>query len=204
LRLSQLTTTSLLSLSFAVAACHDDHDHDHHHENEVITTVILTFTSPDGAAITASFRDVDGDGGNAPTIDPINLANGATYAMTIRFLNELESPAREITDEIRDEMEEHQVFLFGSAVNGPASEHPDAPLTHMYTDMDGNGLPVGLSNSIVAATGTGTLTLVLRHMPPINGNSVKTASSTGMVKTGGLAEIGGSSDVAVEFSVAVD
>jgi hypothetical protein len=156
-----------------------------------------------GADVIAAFDDPDGDGGNPPTVTPISLMNGKTYTLAVRFQNKLESPPEEITDEVRDEGDEHQVFLTGTAVNGPATNNAGAPLTHTYADMDANGLPIGLSNMIAAATGTGQLTLTLRHMPPVNDQAVKVANLAGQVKTGGIDSIGGDTDVQVNFMVTV-
>lgn len=173
-------------------------------ESEVITTAILTFTpAGGGGAVTATFNDPDGDGGQAPTVDPINLIKGTTYATTVRFENRLETPAEDITTEVADESDEHQVFFTGTAVNGPASNQPGAPLTHSYADTDINGLPVGLASSIVAATGTGTLIVTLRHLPPVNNTAVKTAGAAATVKDGGFAGLGGSTDATVTFQVTV-
>jgi len=185
-----------------LTACGDD-DAQPPDDNEVITTVTLEFAPMGGGAtVSASFRDADGDGGDPPTIDPINLTVG-TYDVRVRFLNELEDPAEEITEEVMDESDQHQVFFTGAAINGPATNNPSAPLTHTYADMDANQLPIGLANRIVAATGTGQLTVTLRHMPPVNDTAVKTAATTDQVKSGGLTSIGGSTDVSVNFTATI-
>lgn len=198
------TSLALLALAMVSAGCgHDDDGHDHGNEEGVITTVRLTFTpTAGGANVVASFNDPDGDGGSAPTVDPITLPAGA-YSLAAKFENGLETPPVDITAEISDEAEEHQVFLLGTAVSGPASTQAMAPLTHSYADTDANGLPVGLANTIAAAAGTGTLTVVLRHLPPVNGMPVKVANLATTVSSGGLAAIGGSSDVEVNFPVTV-
>src|SRR5688572_7058649 len=132
---------------------------------EVITTVQLSFAPAAGSAVVAEYNDPDGDGGAAGTSQPVNLTNATTYTLTVKFLNRLEMPEEDITVEIRDEGFQHQLFFTGTAVNGPATNNPTAPLTHAYADMDSNGLPLGLTNTIMAATGTGQLTVTLRHMP---------------------------------------
>jgi hypothetical protein len=102
-----------------------------------------------------------------------------------------------------DEGVEHMIFFTGTAVNGPASDHPGAPLTQAYADMDANGLPVGLSNTITAAAGTGQVTVTLRHMPPINGTAVKTSTSADMVKSGGIDSIGGTTDATMTITATI-
>ncbi|MBA3396915.1 MAG: hypothetical protein H0T89_30070 [Deltaproteobacteria bacterium] len=170
---------------------------------ELITTVTLTFTpTGGGTAVTAAFDDPDGPGGAAPVIDPINLP-AASYMLGVRFENGLETPPEDITIEVADEADQHQLFFIGTAVNGPASDRAGAPLTHAYADRDANDLPVGLQNTITATAGTGQLVVTLRHLPPVNGNPVKTAELAGTVKTSGLAAIGGESDAMVSFDVTV-
>jgi hypothetical protein len=184
-----------------VAACGDDGGGGN--ENEVITTVTLTFTPAGGAPVIASFRDPDGDGGMAPTIDPVNLTNATTYTLTVKFLNELETPAEDITVEVMDESDVHQLFFTGTAVKGPATSNTTGPLTHSYGDMDANGFPIGLTNTIAAATGTGMLTVTLRHMPPVSGNPVKTGTLADTVKTSGIPALPGDTDASVTFMATV-
>jgi len=194
---------ALLMVSILLAACGDD-GAGGGNESEVITTVTLELVPvAGGATVTAAFDDPDGDGGAAPMIDPLVLAAGTTYTASVRFQNKLEDPPEEITDEVRDEGDDHQIFLTGTAINGPATDQPAAPLLHTYLDLDANGLPIGLSNQLVAARGTGTLIVTLRHVPPVNGIAVKTADLAGQVKTGGFGAIGGSSDASVTFMATV-
>lgn len=198
-----LTAALALALALSAAACSDDGG-DGDNENEVITTVTLAFTpSGGGSVVNAVFDDPDGDGGAAPTVDPVALTAGRTYTLAVGFENRLETPAEVITQEVADEADEHQIFLTGTAVNGPATNQPGAPLTHTYADTDANGLPIGLSSTIAAAAGTGQLTITLRHLPPINGAAVKIADIATQVRNGGFAAIGGSSDASVTFAVTV-
>ncbi len=53
------------------------------------------------------------------------------------------------------------------------------------------------------AARTGTLTVTLRHLPPVNGMAIKTAGLATTVRYQGLSAIGGSSDAQVTFSVSV-
>jgi hypothetical protein len=189
---------AVLVVCLLCAAC----DGGGENENEVITTVVLNF-APTGGGTTLSpmYNDPDGDGGAAPTIDPINLTAG-TYTLTVQFQNRLVTPPEEITDEVRDENDQHLLLFTGSAVVGPASSTTSGPLTQAYADMDANGLPVGLTNNITATAGTGTLTVTLRHMPPEE-PPVKSATTVMEVKTGGVDSIGGSTDAMVNFMVTV-
>jgi hypothetical protein len=183
----------------ALAACSDSGSSTN--ENEVITTVILKFAPATGATVTATFNDPDGDGGGAPTIDPVNLAAG-NYTLTAQFQNRLANPQVEITDEIREEKNFHLLLFTGSAVVGPATTNTTGPLEQSYSDADDNTFPVGLTNAIVAHAGTGLLTVTLRHMPPEE-PPVKAANTVALVKTGGVDSIGGSTDAQVNFNVTV-
>ena len=193
----------ILFASTLVMACGHDDGPISGNETEVITTVVLSFT-PDsgGAPVVAVFDDPDGDGGEPPTIDALDLGVG-TYALAVRFENGLEDPPEDITAEVSDESHEHQVFFTGSSVDGPASDNPGAPLSQTYDDQDVNGLPIGLANTMIASIGSGELVVTLRHLPPIGGASIKTAETSSDVREVGFSGIGGSSDAQVSFVVTV-
>src|SRR5688572_23202658 len=115
-----------LSLTLATACGSDDGPTN---PEALITTVVLTFTPQAGGADAVFvLDDPDGPGGDPATVDPIDLT-AAAYDLTIGFENRLEDPPEIITDEIVDESDQHQVFLTGDAVDGPASDQPGAPLT---------------------------------------------------------------------------
>ena len=62
------------------------------------------------AAVVLSFQDLDGDGEDAPVINSGDLAAGVTYNGSIELLNETESPAEDITEEVEEEDLDHQFF----------------------------------------------------------------------------------------------
>lgn len=205
---SQLGLVGVLALSGCPA---DGDDHDHDHESEVITTVRLTFTPQGGGTpVVAAFTDPDGDGGMSGSSEPIVLAAGTTYDLAVEFLNELEDPAEDITAEIEEESEEHQIFVLGNAVEGPATPaSAGAVLRHDYADAEsdyggtvGDDLPVGLANTIVArAAGSGRLTVMLRHLPALNDQPQKVAGLAERL-AGGEA-LPGDVDSEVDFEVTV-
>ncbi len=156
-------------------------------EEEVITTMTIELTPVGGGtAITMQTRDTDGDGPNAPVVtDPVNLAANTTYNGRIELLNELETPAEDITEEVEEKDDEHQFFF--QATNSVA--------TFAYSDTDGDGNPVGLSFTLTTgAAGTGTITVTLIHEP------VKDASG---VKEGDITNAGGEEDISETFNVVV-
>ncbi len=190
----------LIPLCVASQACGSDIGSAN--ENELITTVVLTFAPAAGPERVFEFDDPDGDGGDAPSIDDVLLAPGS-YQLSIKFENRLETPAEDITEEIDGESDEHQIFLTGTAVSGPATDASSAALTHRYADNDRLGLPVGLNNEIAAAAGTGELTITLRHLPPIGDAPTKASGLAAQVAAGGFTAIGGATDAQVNFPVTV-
>lgn len=184
-----MKTIKLLALIFVssltVLSCSSDDDHngDHDHEEELITTVIYTLTnSADNMdVVTLTFTDLDGEGGSDGTYDVSGpFTAGATYTGAVQLLNETESPADNITEEVENEGDEHE-FFYSS----------DADLTIVKTDTDENGNPLGIETTVTAgAAGNGTVTVILKHEPtkPNDGTS---------------AGAGGSTDVEVTFAVSV-
>lgn len=198
------TLAGLIGLSLLTTACGDVNNPGEDNEGEVITTVELTFT-PDGGgtAITASWADPEDDG--SPVIDDITLADATTYALSVRFLNELEDPAEDITEEVAEEDDEHQVFFTGTAVDGPAGTGSAAVVTHAYDDEDGDGAPIGLDSTIsTTGAGSGSFIVTLQHLPPEDGSPVKTATLADEVASGGLSALPGEADASVTFTLTVE
>ena len=199
----KVNTTILPLLALTLAACSDvekdaEDGHGHDHDHEAISKVILDITSQDdGSAQTINFSDPQtGDGGVDADIE---LVNGTTYDMAMTVLNDLEDPVEDITLEIIDEQNDHQVFFTGSAIN-------DGIVTFTYEDEDDNGLPIGLDSTLTgAAAGSGTLTLTLQHMAEQDGNPVKRPGMADDVADDGLAGISGEGapDFTIDFPVTV-
>jgi hypothetical protein len=141
-------------------------------EEELITTITLTFTNTANSADvrTITWRDLDGDGGNAPVITPLSLRSGATYNVAVTsVLNETENPAEDIKEEVEEENDEH---LFVYRATG-------ANITFSNFDVDANNLPVGLTaRATTGAASTGTFTIILRHQPGGIKNGTETPGST--------------------------
>jgi len=153
-------------------------------EEELITTLILTFTdtaaNPD-VSYELRYTDLDGPGGNDPVEEGAPLPASRDLLLNVRVLNESESPAEEITDEVRAEDEDHQFFF--QATGG---------LVIVYDDVDGNGNPVGLSNrATTPASGSGTIRTTLRHLPN---------KSAAGVASGDITNAGGETDIEVTLN----
>lgn len=156
----KLTWMMLAVMTMAFVQCKDSGDDvEPDDENELITSVTLKFTEQGTSNVsTFSFKDPDGDGGNAPIkFDTIALKPNTTYTMTIELLDESKSPADDITKEVEEESDEH-LFVY--------TPTPAALLTYTYGDKDENNHPIGLTGSAkTGAAGDGTLKVQLRHQP---------------------------------------
>lgn len=178
----------ILALGIFVTSCGDD-DPVIPNEEELITTVSLTFFDPvtmDPIANTsATFRDLDGDGGDAPVIDDLTLDANTRYLMALEFTNEIEEPAEDITEEVIEEGDEHQVFFSASG----------ADIDFDYADADVLGQPLGIESFLNAGqASSGQMTIVLRHMPD--------KGATG-VSDGDITNAGGETDIEVTFNVTI-
>lgn len=182
---SKLTFILSLAIAFFLFFSCDPDDPVIPPEPELITTLNYTLTpSSGGDAITLSFQDLDGDGGDAPSITEGTLAANTSYSGSIELLNESETPTENITEEIKEEDEDHQFFFQSSLV------------TVSYNDEDSDGNPIGLSSTLTtSAAGSGNLTIILRHEPN------KSASG---VSDGEIANAGGESDIEVTFAIDVE
>ena len=98
----------------------------------------------------------DGDGVDI-AIDTLFLQTGTTYTGSITFEDAING--EDITGEVREEGNEHQVFyVFGGGL--------ETLVTLNAADEDGNGLPIGLEFEAQVTTrtpATGTLNVVLSH-----------------------------------------
>jgi hypothetical protein len=186
------TKSLLLTLIFvsllSIMSCSDDpEDPIIENEEEVITTLTYTLTpSEGGSAVVLSYQDLDGDGANEPTITNGTLSAETTYSGSLTLLNETESPAESITEEIEEEDADHQ-FFFVTTVSG---------LSVAYADTDGDGNPVGLASTLTTGSaGSGNLTVTLKHEPD------KSASG---VSDGVITNAGGETDISVTWTITVE
>ena len=184
MKLNNIAIILLLAITIFIGC--DDDDPKPENPEELITTVRVTMR--DAATSTnyvQEFRDLDGDGGEAPVVTTESIPMDATFLVSVEFLNEADDPAEDITEEVLEEAEEHQVFFVIEDLN----------LTNTYEDQDANGNPIGISNSMVSGSdGQGTLRVVLRHEPD------KFASG---VSAGDITNAGGETDVDVTFNIEI-
>ncbi|WP_394748700.1 type 1 periplasmic binding fold superfamily protein [Spongiimicrobium salis] len=174
--------------TFAIFSCSSDDDAAPApvNEEEVITTVNLTLSPTTGSDIVLTSQDLDGEGPNDPVITAPALAANMSYTGTVELLNEMESPAEDITEEVAEEDDEHQFFF---QVVG------NATLTVNYTDMDADGNPIGINFTLTTGdASTGSLQIILRHLLDKNAAGVS---------DGDITNAGGSTDVDVTFPIVV-
>lgn len=149
----------VLLVGTALSSCEKDAEDPN--EEELITTVRLTFTEVGGTGTVSTFvfKDLDGEGGAAPSVfNDIVLTPSKTYNMSITLLNESVSPAEDITTEVSSEGVDHQLYFTPSAAN----------VTISNLNNDAAGLPLGLTSTwTTGIASTGTVTITLKHKPGI-------------------------------------
>ena len=110
-------------------------------------------------------EDLDGDGGNLPVIDTINLDSGIIYTCEIIILDKTKTPFDTVSNAIEEEKNAHQFFFTPSA-------NLTAKIKAEILDFDTNipSLPVGLSfnlntksNQSFTTPILGSLNMVLSH-----------------------------------------
>lgn len=160
----------LLALPLFASSCKDKKDPEPEEEEELITTVRYTLTpTAGGPAVTVEYKDLDGTGGNAPTVGTLRLAPNTTYTGAVTFLNEAASPAEDKTAEILAEKDEHLVIYTPAPAN---------LLTITRTDRDSRNLEVGLATRVqTAGAATGTLKITLRHQPGTKNGTAEPGST---------------------------
>ena len=177
----------LFGIFLFTVGCEKDDPHVPH-EEELITTVKLIFTPTDGGSpVEFIFKDLDGDGAKAPEITNGKLKPNTTYTAKISLLNELESPAHNITKEVEEESGAHQLFYIVDS---------SLKLAATYTDKDSKNFPIGLQMKFQTfEASNGNLTVILKHEPN------KSASG---VSDGKLDNAGGETDIQATFNVTIE
>jgi len=170
-----------------LSGCKDVSSPEDTNEIEVFTTVTLMLTQQGGTSdetqATIRFKDGFGHGDALEKNDTLKIMAGATYSAELVLLNESASPAEVMSEEVKEEGVDHQVFYSYDGDNGSA-------LTVDYADMDANHHPIGLLTTFKAGSdGNGILKVTLKHQP-----GLKSATST--IATG-------ETDVEVSFHVTI-
>lgn len=159
----------LAMLGFFVLSCGTDDPPPLEEEEEIITKVDLVFTSSTGQITLGSAIDPDGEGPqNLNATDQIVLTPNTDYTLSIMLLNTIAN--EDITEEVKDEGEEHQFFfswtegLFASPTGNGNIDNPSDSVN--YRDTDTNGLPVGIESFwSTGDSNSGTFRVLLKHQP---------------------------------------
>ena len=175
---------ALLAIPFLYFSCSDDDDAPEPiNEEEVITTMTVTLVNHmnDSDVVTLQTQDLDGDGPGLPELSVSGpLTSGTSYEGSIVWLNEMEEEPEDVTLEILEEDDEHQVFFSAAGV----------VMEFVYMDFDGNGNPLGTQFVLAPiSTGSGSVTITLVHEPEKPND--------------GLDSAGGSIDIQTTFPVTV-
>ena len=137
---------------------------------EVLTTILIKgYNQNDSLNTNYQFNykweDLDGDGGNLPVIDTINLDSGIIYTCEIIILDKTKTPFDTVSNAIEEEKNAHQFFFTPSA-------NLISKIKAEILDFDTNipSLPVGLSfnlntksNQSFTTPILGSLNIVLSH-----------------------------------------
>jgi hypothetical protein len=134
----------------------------------------------------------------AEKAEVIDLPPGQTYTLSVRFDDRRWDPPVDFTESIRSAAEEYLLFFTGSAVVGPATSNETGPLIHSYADVDANGLPLGLTNTIETVEGSGGLFLVMVRLA-----EPKSLDLLDQVKRDGPDGVLGEHEVRIQLGVVV-
>ena len=171
-------------LSIAMIGCSDDDSAPEViNDEELITTVILTLTQESGDQVVLTTVDLDGDGPDEPVTTVVgNFSENTIYDGTVAFLDESGEEVEDITQEVIEEADEHQVFYtISEGLN----------IQTNYEDQDSQGNPLGVQITLsTGAASEGSLTVTLRH-EPVKPND-------------GLESAGGETDITTSFDVTIE
>ncbi|MFQ3173424.1 MAG: hypothetical protein ACI8W0_000514 [Flavobacterium sp.] len=182
---SKIIALAVLSV-FSFSSCSNDDDPIAVNEEEVITTVTTTLTAG-SQTVTLTSRDLDGDGPDAPVVTVSgDLMVNTRYVGKVSFLNEIANPVEDITVEVKEEGDKHQLFF----------QAPLAIGTFTYTDTDVNGKPIGLTFTLTTDTTVtaGNIVVILRHEP---------SKDAAGVAAGNITNAGGATDAQITYVVQV-
>ena len=171
--------TLYLLLSLLIISCSKE-DPEPINEEELITTVQLTFKTPGITDQTVRWQE----GSN--NSDIISLAANTQYEVEIIFLDESDpSDIEDITEEVKEEADEHQVFYQFSQLNISLGQSSSDTL-------DSNQNPLFV-NSLwnTSEVGTGTVRVYLIHEPVTKSSSTRDGFA-------------GETDVTVDFPIIIE
>lgn len=190
-------STAILAGTVLWSCSSDDNAPEEINEEETITTMTVTLTPQGGGTtVTLQSQDLDGDGPNPPAITVSgSLAENTTYNGSTVLLNETETPAEEVNEEIEGEAAEHQFFyIVGGSLNATTA-YTDNESDYVSEETGTNFTttnPVGITFTLETTdASTGTLAITLRHEPK-------------KPNDGTLADAGGETDITQTFNLTIE
>ncbi len=163
---------SVIATTIIFSACTEDNIEPtkpkDNNAQELITTLILNgynANNPTANQFSVKWEDVDGEGGNAPTIDTLKLDSGVSYRVQVLILDKTKTPFDTISNEVVKEANEHQMFYtFRASLNDKLN------IARLDTDNNNPPLPLGLDIIITPSNVTpfvvpliGSLNIKLSH-----------------------------------------
>ncbi len=171
--------------------------------NEFLTTVELKLVNTADATdtVTAIWRQLDPTGTALPDTSKaiLGLKANATYSANVVLLDETQTPAVVVSDEIKDRENYHLFFFQPTPISASnliisntstdipvadgtvtSASGPYLNLVVTRTDQDTNNPPlqIGLTdNFVTGAASTGWLRVVLRHQPNVKNGTYDPGSS---------------------------
>jgi cell division septation protein DedD len=128
-------------------------------EEEIITTLEVELTdNSNGVKTTFKFDDADGPGGNAPVQDTIRMSPAKTYTVKLTMLNKTANPPEDITEEVEEEADDHEIFIEPAAGSN---------LVVSNRNLAGNlNLPLGITSTWASGSAViGSVKITLKHKP---------------------------------------
>lgn len=195
--IKNILKTVFASSLLLLASCSDDNNTPEQiNEGEIVTKVEIILTNSNNAEDVVTLTSEVHEGETTPeiTVDG-EFTNGSTYNGDIQFFGEHshddedededghddEEEAENITEEILNEANDHEIFYSLS----------NQIITISKTDVDSNQNPLGLKTTFTpTATGNTELTISLIHEPKKPNNDT-------------LADAAGETDVEIKFNVEV-
>lgn len=182
--------TGVLLTAVLFTACSKDKvDTPEPEEQELITTMRLVVTNSTGFNKTFNYKVDNGftssQIGNVE-IDDIVLAANTDYNVEVQVLNESVAPPENITEEVKEESNDHLFFYESKPSQGAGS------LVFSNGSKDADGQP--FNQTIIFSTGdigTGQLILALKHLP---------TNKSGQTQ----AEVGGETDAQAIYPVRIE
>ncbi len=186
MKTKQIITTAILASATILSSCEknniDPKKPQNNNAQELITSVVIlgyNESNPSLNQFSFKWEDLDGDGGNAPTIDTILLDTGITYRVNILLLDKTKTPFDTISNEVIEEANEHQLFYTLNAVLTDKLS-----IEKLDFDTHNPALPLGLQvrvkpiNTVQFTTPIiGSLNIVLSHYDGVPKTTIPSTES---------------------------